>query len=124
MSDAKHTPGPWKFEPHNGYGGEIDGDPFPFGYISTSAPQPIFELSVILEFDAEELRANSRLIAAAPEMLAALREALRCLAGLRPLPATEDVALCETIEIVGRKNDRVREIVRAAIAKAEGRVDG
>ena len=76
---TKHTPGPWPIQSHENrlYVGpvEIDGD------------------------DDEDL-ANARLIAAAPDMLAALR-------------ALDDVNL----DVGGV---RLREIVDAAIDKAEG----
>lgn len=58
------------FEPHNGFGGRDPdtGEPWPFGYISTSAPQPIFELNVILGFPREELLEAAREMAAARDM--------------------------------------------------------
>jgi hypothetical protein len=69
----KFTQGTWIFEPHNGYGGEDpDGEPWPFGYVSTNKHTPIFELSPILDFKFDELLANARLIAAAPDLYAAL----------------------------------------------------
>jgi hypothetical protein len=102
MAEAKHTPGPWLFEPHNGYGAkDPDGEPWPFGYISTAHPSPIFELSTPLVFPHEELVANARLIAAAPDLLAA----------------------CQAV--LGEWRDGYGldciEQLRAAIAKAEGR---
>lgn len=61
-----HTPGPWIFE------GPCEIDPkhnhFTFGWISTSHPAPIFTLDIILGRPEQELLANARLIAAAPEM--------------------------------------------------------
>lgn len=62
-----------RFEPHNGYGGnDFHGEPWPFGYISDA--QPIFELNVITERERAELTALARQMAAAPAMLAALKE--------------------------------------------------
>lgn len=55
----------------------------------------------------DELEANARLIAAAPDMLAALHKAL-CLIGLR-----------DEWTFAGRHE--ATEVIRAAIAKAEGR---
>ena len=78
---GEHTPGPWIFEPHGGFGSGISDtgsivkatnqrcvDPFPFGYISTAHPSPIFALEPITSNGAEEMLANARLIAAAPRM--------------------------------------------------------
>lgn len=50
--------GPYRFEPHNGYGGkDPDGEPWPFGYISTAHPSPVFELRPVLVQSREELLA-------------------------------------------------------------------
>ena len=71
----KHTPGPWCFEPHYGYGtDEPDGTPCPFGYLSTQHPSPFFVLGTFLAHDYDELRANALLAASAPDMFAALEE--------------------------------------------------
>lgn len=65
----------FQFEAHGGYGSDdFDGEPWPFGYISTSpTPQPVFELNVVLGFDAEELRALALKMAAAAEIFAELK---------------------------------------------------
>jgi len=64
-----------QFEPHNGYGGnDPDGDPWPFGYISTApVPIPVFELNVVLEYPVEALRKLAVAMAAAPDMLRVLK---------------------------------------------------
>jgi hypothetical protein len=64
-----------RFEPHNGYGAvDPDGEPWPFGYISTApTPMPVFELGVVLEYPAEDLRKLALAMAAAPEMLRVLK---------------------------------------------------
>ena len=60
-----HTPGPWRVgDAGNTIFGPPNGNP---------SPQTIAHLSVI------DHAANARLIAAAPEMLEALRDALECL---------------------------------------------
>ena len=82
---GEHTRGPWIFEPHGGFGSGISDtgsiikatnprcvDPFPFGYISTAHPSPIFALEPITSNGAEEMLANAHLIAAAPELYEAL----------------------------------------------------
>lgn len=78
MADAAETKiERWQFEPHNGFGGKsFDGEPWPFGYISTfPTPSPIFELNPVLGFKPAELRAKAVLMAAAPDLLIAAKEA-------------------------------------------------
>lgn len=71
--ERKWVAGPYCFEPHGGFGGkDPEGEPWPFGYISTDFPVPIFELRTILEYPREELRAAADLLAAAPVMFNAL----------------------------------------------------
>ena len=66
--ETKHTPGPWETLP--------DGDTF-FIRVSDKA-KPIAKLTWACIRRAE-LKANARLIAAAPELLEALEDALACL---------------------------------------------
>ena len=80
MTTTSHTPGPWFFEPHNLYGRppfEEGGEPWPFGYVSHNVVgtirDPIFSLSPITIGEKSELEANACLIAAAPDLLAALK---------------------------------------------------
>lgn len=72
---------PLRFEPHNGFGSDDpDGDPWPFGYLSTSHPVPIFELSVPVQHDPETLRELVALIVRAVNAHEDLCAALRALA--------------------------------------------
>lgn len=82
MTNTTHTPGPWDWQDGRLIG-DINGE----------------GVAVLLD-----MAANARLIAAAPELLAALEKVQDWLAG------------CSTIETV-------RKEVRAAIAKAKGEQD-
>ncbi|WP_168990511.1 hypothetical protein [Aureimonas flava] len=93
MSGSKHTPGPWQLEGNWSANGRKLG-----GWVSTMHPSPIFELSPLVGFS-DEIVANARLIAAAPELLAMLREA----------------------RLFVQAQDHVFERIDAIIAKAEGR---
>lgn len=112
--ETKFTPGPWQFEPHNLYQSDfngMDGEDFPLGYISTSpTPQPIFALHTILEFGFDTQTANARLIAAAPELLQVLQEAVEDLLML---------SRAQWCEYEGSEDELVGR-ARAAIAKATG----
>lgn len=92
---VKHTPGPWETE-ENSYGNEIDVYPVKDG------PPPIgrwAEICTVKDYENdEEMRANARLIAAAPDLLEAAHNAL---AGGVP----KEIAVA----------------LRLAISKAEGR---
>ena len=71
MSTETHTPGPWSFELAPSGGFDIEKDPNDLGrymVIATRNPHPA---------RAAEMHANARLIAAAPDMLNALRSLLR-----------------------------------------------
>lgn len=109
MSNAKHTPGPWKIE---GY--------YPHSNIALPASKLHFavrdEHSNVMaltggvgEADHYESEANAALIAAAPELLAALETCLRN----SELRRTSGVESGPVIE-------REIETARAAIAKATG----
>lgn len=94
MSNEKHTPGPWEITEHDGKFlltkdvPVMIGDPIPVGVAYT--------------------KADAHLIAAAPDMLAALKEIERQRLG------TDQ----GTLRV---RSDRMWEIATAAIAKAEGR---
>ncbi len=66
-SKGKHTPGPWKYCPDaRGYGKRAQR-------IIWGAKGPGYgAIAEVSYFPSEEIEANARLIAAAPEMLAAL----------------------------------------------------
>lgn len=105
MADTKpqHTAGPWKFSPH--------GD----GYLVTRydvyvAGHGICGVMQTRAATEQQCEANARLIAAAPEMLAALRA----------FEYAENYEADETdhyAEAISNAN----EMMRAAISKAEGR---
>lgn len=107
---AAHTPGPWTANLHHTRqdGGRTYGFIFADGVVPTAA--------VVLGVEGmpqDEGRANARLIAAAPDMLAALKLVD---AFAKADEAAGDDALW---------TDHFREmfeVVRAAIAKAEGRL--
>lgn len=125
MTESKHTPAERiVFEPHNGFGGDFCGEEFPFGYISHESPRmPIFELDVIVGDDFEAMRATAekmvRAYNAHDDMLEALKAAKEFITngielGFIRMPDTSTP-------------DRAHEtpgIVRAAIARAEGRSEG
>lgn len=103
-----------RFEPHNGYGTFIDGEPMPFGYISEKGPgRPVFELSPIFAHDTAALSALALKMAAAPDLL----EALRLYEVYDAMPSDRG----------GRNGPRGKayqafvDAKNAALAKAEGR---
>lgn len=96
MSKTKHTPGPWKV------GEENEFEAYEFVSITTESGVQIGDVSSDGCVD-DETHANARLIAAAPDMLAALKQIeSEMRAGL------------------GSSYGETREAVRRAIAKAEG----
>ena len=90
---SKHTPGPWQV-------GHFDSNMICDSDGANRGCAPIARV----EGTAAERRANARLIAAAPELLEALR-------GLLDPATNED----------GEWYRQAREAARAAIAKAEGK---
>lgn len=72
MKTTNHTPGPWRF--HLGRGAS------PRIHIQTSGGYQIVSTTEVSRHapEAIEQRANARLIAAAPDLLAALELALKC----------------------------------------------
>ena len=111
------------FEPHGGYGSGLSdtgtiikasnprrGEPFPFGYISTRHPQPIFQLDTVLKGPEDELQALALQMAAAPDLVEALVAAKRELwEGARGQWNVEDF-----------KNWAVVQQIDAALRKARG----
>lgn len=64
MSEKKHTPGPWEIKD----GRYIDS---PSGWIADVLSYPAYRAAT--DNDSEEQKANARLIAAAPDLLEALK---------------------------------------------------
>ena len=91
-----HTPGPWSYWPKSAY---------PEGVISQDATTTHIAVPVFHP-DVNRTTANARLIAAAPEMLATLE-------------TVDDYLAIDRGD--GDKWRDIRAIIRAAIAKAEGR---
>ncbi len=100
-----HTPGPWRVDDT---GARIVSEPPPLVYIGV-AYAPVWSPAPLAETDPKttEWEANARLMAAAPDMLAALRRVERWLHDPAELEAVNELELLA--------------VVRAAIAKAEGR---
>lgn len=110
MNEAKHTPGPWAVS--KGYDGSISVSatrPYRINNISAGTPI-ICDVYQHPEFDSFSGAANARLIAAAPELL----DALRGLLALEEenLHGYDDIDVCAEVQFA-----------RAAIAKATGRAD-
>lgn len=96
---SEHTPGPWQVW----YGG-LDGDTyFTIGSKYGDVSGVVCDYAVPSPRPSAEVRANARLIAAAPDLLAACQAALPYVEQM-PWPAPE----------------RVVDAVRAAVAKATG----
>ena len=106
-SEAKHTPGPWV---HVRFGG-IVGGPF-YKYANGEAQSQVASATVGEGISPEEREANARLIAAAPDLLEALRTARQ---ELRFHNLTEDGA-----QRVNTTISRALAEVDAAIAAATG----
>jgi hypothetical protein len=94
MIETKHTPGPWSIE------GDVAEGGFYLSEYNHGAEVPIFLCEWFLG-DAVTAKSNARLIAAAPDMLEALKACADNLASLGWHPA--------------------EQVARDAIAKAEGR---
>ena len=100
---SKHTPGPWTWgESYNGlYGSGKDNEVLRF------APYE----GMYLDWGSKSRDANARLIAAAPELLEALKK----------ISAIEDLERCGDWEEIEQAREIAREIANAAIKKAEGK---
>ena len=108
--NAKHTPGPWtKADRLNGPWWHISSDHTIGGNRCLSGKQAIAcvhgESKKGSAAYAEMFEANARLIAAAPEMLDALKA----------YEAWADKTICKDVELSG-----IRKQIRAAIARATG----
>lgn len=96
----KHTPGPWKVSRSDKDGAEVKAIA-EIAWCGVGAAYSMVS-GVTQHIDAEECRANARLIAAAPELLAALEDLER------------------TAGLAASHDDPARVAARAAIAKARG----
>ena len=108
MDTAKHTPGPWEFAEWNAGVNNTPG----FGLIAKCGGPDVTIHTRTLDGNGyvdctERAMANARLIAAAPDLLAAL-QTLNLVVGLTPIAGNKG-ALQEACDMA-----------RAAIAKAEG----
>lgn len=96
----KHTPGPWTIGDENNYGAEVEiGDN---GLYCSLTRDSRHSEKYIIERD--ELLANAHLIAAAPDLLSALKEALP---GLKELNGEYQSGWDDTI-------DRVEQAIKKA----------
>lgn len=104
-----HTPGPWY---HGGKHPDCEAR-----YVKSNAPGYAVEIAILFHSDGAEQEANCRLIAAAPELLEAIKLAEAALADIGDADREpgDDLAWCE------RRAAEPLLIIRAAIAKAEGR---
>ena len=98
MSNTKHTPGPWNVTD------VIEGNVYPMSTMRSLNVNGMVLAHINAHYDGE---ANARLIAAAPELLAALRLCVLKFSQLQDTEMTLGMA-------------RALDEARAAIAKAEG----
>ncbi len=104
---SKHTPGPWETDRNNVHTGQI-------ATIHHCLNNDWVEVwSPNWPADEAEQEANARLIAAAPELLDALIEAVEC--GMVPISSAKDGGASTHSRQV-----RCADMIRAAIAKATG----
>ena len=102
MSEAKHTPGPWKVE----YGHRSN---YPHQIVSTTIKDRMGRSQIITTWGAiaikssDEGQANARLIASAPDLMDAIEQALDDMRG-------DGLFVCQA----------TKDQLRAAIAKATG----
>lgn len=114
---SKHTPGPWISVPNVG-NGEYNHT-YHIGSACESGPDRIAKQSAVasdsdFSVSADECEANARLIASAPELLAAAKYAIDNLdaAAKEGIVAAPRWFQCQLLES--------SKMLRAAIAKAEG----
>ena len=109
MDTPKHTPGPWRPVIDSDFTPGIDADDIGESIVVIGPSDVSTDLGIWGRCR-EEAEANAHLIAAAPDLLEAL-QTLNLVIGLTPIAGNKD-ALQEACDIA-----------RAAIAKAEGRVE-
>ena len=75
MSDTPHTPGPWKAtQDYHCYGDSVEATQQPFQIMGGDEEEDTFRrIAQLTDAWDEEQEANAHLIAAAPELLAALQ---------------------------------------------------
>jgi hypothetical protein len=110
MADAKHSPGPWKSHPIE----RRQGLP----YVPVSAETLIARVYSKHFGDDAQAAANGRLIAAAPELLEALRETWRVIEQAGLLNLARGVQLGNTVWLV--KASDAQQLSDRAIVKAVG----
>ena len=94
---SAHTPGPWEFYGDNNYGGTVE-----IGPRLTVSVDRADRFDSSMAINREEMEANGRLIAAAPDLLAALE------------------ALCPKVLSGTSGMDEAIAAAESAIAKARG----
>lgn len=108
MSSAQHTPGPWMVTNPN-YGSGLCIESTMGSVVAHTAVYSNPRFPVSSRISSESAEANARLIASAPELLAALKEADYRLSFHFGFTAT-----------TGHWGNILRSDLRAVIAKAEG----
>lgn len=102
--NTKHTPGPWRYIPNLRFTSEGQNEDYAYPYLIYAGAEFIAQVATdqMCEETADE--ANARLLTAAPDLLAALKELV---------PATGSLDASRYI--------RALDAAQAAIAKAEGK---
>jgi hypothetical protein len=117
MTNEKFTPGPWSICFPNDNPG-IDGANGEYSIIIYGEPGDPKDQCGIQGRTKEEQHANARLIAAAPDLLEAAKDAENEIENAIVGLTTNPLAYAEAIK---QRLERTLETCRAAIAKAEGR---
>lgn len=110
MTGRPWIDGPYRFEPHKLYGtNPFDGadGPWPFGYISTRFPQPIFQLRPIIRWDDNKLRSVAVLLSEAPNLYEALAKAEAYIAHIER-------------NLAGHEDNEILTTIRTALSRARG----
>jgi len=110
MTAPKHTPGPWRVRNHESMGIWVDA---PCGMVENPRG-PNYARQILEDEDYPEKLADAYLIAAAPRMLAALKEARAVLE-----TANECGVIVDTIWCHGRP-ETLFDFLDAEIERAEG----
>lgn len=114
--NTKYTPGPWQIDE------DVATDVVAMSESRDNEPIQIADCAMFAgPAESEECEANARLIAAAPDLLDACKEALKRVALLTPFTVEGcDPILEKATDAAAAEADKTREQLRAAIAKAEG----